>query len=191
MGSAPTVAAIRPKRPEINPFKSDSPERLAMIVKPKATKEKNSHGPNFKAILANGGAKKRSKKALIIPPKKDAQTPKHKALPASPFLAMGYPSKTVATEEGVPGMPMRIPEIWPPANPPTNTPIIAANPSIDFIPKVSGKRRAAPMVTVKPGIQPTTIPAIVPKKRKLKDRVEKFLLNLRELSPAFSPSIKF
>ena len=41
-----------------------------------------------------------------------------RALPAWPFLAMGLPSKVVATEEGVPGMFSRMAEISPPEMPP-------------------------------------------------------------------------
>ena len=41
-----------------------------------------------------------------------------RALPASPLLAMGLPSKQVATEEGVPGMFSRMAEIRPPEMPP-------------------------------------------------------------------------
>jgi len=110
------------------PFRSDFPERLAMMVKPKVTREKNSQGPNFRAISAKGGVKNINTKALMSPPKNEAQMPRHRAVPGSPRLAMGWPSKTVATEDGVPGIPRRIPEIWPPASPPTSTPSMAERP---------------------------------------------------------------
>jgi hypothetical protein len=43
---------------------------------------------------------------------------------------------------------------------------MAESPSMELIPKVSGKTRAAPMVMVNPGRQPTMIPPTVPKKRR-------------------------
>ncbi len=63
-----------------------------------------------------------------MPPKKDDQRPKPRANPGFPDLTMGKPSNVVATEEGVPGIPVNIPDIKPPDNPPTKTPIIVAKP---------------------------------------------------------------
>ena len=63
-----------------------------------------------------------------MPPKKDDQSPNPKAKPGFPALTIGKPSKVVATEDGVPGMPVNIPDINPPESPPTNTPIIVAKP---------------------------------------------------------------
>jgi len=45
--------------------------------------------------------------------------PMPKALPPSPFSAIGPPSKVVATEEGVPGIFNKIAEIRTPEVPPT------------------------------------------------------------------------
>ena len=53
------------------------------------------------------------------PPKNDDQMPIHSARPGSPFLAIGKPSKVVATADGVPGMPSRHAVMRPPAEPPT------------------------------------------------------------------------
>ena len=54
----------------------------------------------------------------MMVPKKENTTPVPNALPASPLSAMGFPSKQVATEEGVPGMLSRMAEIRPPEMPP-------------------------------------------------------------------------
>ena len=51
-----------------------------------------------------------------------------KANPGFPERTIGKPSNVVATEEGVPGIPVSIPDIKPPDKPPTNTPIIVAKP---------------------------------------------------------------
>ena len=44
--------------------------------------------------------------------------PTPRALAPCPFIVSGWPSKQVATEEGVPGMCIRIAEIRPPEIPP-------------------------------------------------------------------------
>ena len=63
-----------------------------------------------------------------MPPKNDDQSPKPNAKPGFPDLTIGKPSNVVATEEGVPGIPVNMQDIKPPENPPTNTPIMVASP---------------------------------------------------------------
>ena len=53
----------------------------------------------------------------ILPPKL-ATTPTPSALTPCPFCVIGHPSKQVATDDGVPGIPVRIAEINPPEMPP-------------------------------------------------------------------------
>ncbi len=98
----------------------------------------------------------------MTPPQNDAQTPMPSASPGSPLRARGKPSKVVATEEGVPGMPVRMPAIRPPDRPPTNTPSMVANPWIGVMPKVKGRVSTTAMVMVNPGIAPAINPAATP-----------------------------
>ena len=84
------------------------------------------------------------------------------ALPASPRAAIGCPSKQVATDAGVPGILSRIAEIRPPDVPPIYRASSSEMPSIGDMPKVTGRNRATPMVTVRPGMAPTMMPTIVP-----------------------------
>ena len=51
-------------------------------------------------------------------PANEKKIPTPKAFIASPFKVKGYPSKHVATDEGVPGIWSRIAEISPPDTPP-------------------------------------------------------------------------
>ena len=106
--------------------------------------------------------------ALMIPPKNDDHTPSPRARPGLPERARGKPSKVVATEDGVPGMPVNMPDINPPDRPPTNTPIMVASPSIAGRPKVNGKVSTTAMVMVKPGIDPAIRPAVTPRVIKAK-----------------------
>ena len=75
---------------------------------------------------------------------------------------MGNPSKVVATEDGVPGIPVRMPDISPPESPPTRTDIMVARPCAGGIEKVKGRVRTTAMAMVKPGIDPAMRPAPTP-----------------------------
>ena len=96
------------------------------------------------------------------PPKKEDHNPRQSARPGLPDLTKGKPSNVVATEDGVPGIPVNIQDINPPENPPTNTPNIVARPCIGDIPKVKERVKTTPIAIVKPGIAPAKIPASVP-----------------------------
>ena len=51
---------------------------------------------------------------LNIPPKKELVVDRKIALPANPFLVIGYPSSVVIIAEGVPGIFIRQADIEPP-----------------------------------------------------------------------------
>ena len=97
-----------------------------------------------------------------MPPQKDDQTPIPSANPASPRRAIGKPSNVVATEDGVPGMPVRMPDIRPPDSPPTNTEIIVAKPCAGGMEKVKGNVNTTAIAMVKPGMEPAISPAPTP-----------------------------
>ena len=162
IASSPIIARNSPMTPAMPPLSRESPERLAMMVSAKTISEKYSHGPNHKPISASGGANDMSSTAPTRPPKNDDQTPTPRARPGWPRRAMGKPSKVVATEEGVPGMPNKVPEMRPPEKPPTKTPSMVESPSMGLMPKVKGSVSTIAMVMVKPGIAPATMPASVP-----------------------------
>lgn len=84
-------------------------------------------------------------------------------MPASPFLAIGVPSKQVHTDAGVPGMLKSIADMSPPLVPPIYSPISSDSPFTGVMLNVTGRKRATPpMVTVIPGIEPKSIPSTVP-----------------------------
>ena len=140
----------------------DLPDKLAMSVNENTAMAKYSYGPNFRAIVESGGARKISAKTLSKPPQNENTMPIPNAFPASPRLAIGDPSKQVATEEGVPGILIKIAEIRPPETPPTYKPINSEIAAVISMPKVSGMQSATAMVAVKPGMEPKIIPTTTP-----------------------------
>jgi hypothetical protein len=75
---------------------------------------------------------------------------------------MGPPSKTVATDAGVPGIFKRIAEIKPPEMPPIYNPINREIPLIADIPKDNGRNRHTAITADKPGMEPKMMPMNTP-----------------------------
>ena len=99
----------------------------------------------------------------IHPPTKDAVIPKPSALPGFPACAIGYPSKVVMIEAGVPGILSNVAVIKPPLMAPTYMLISRMNALIGSMLNVSGSVNAINIAPVNPGMAPTIIPKIVPK----------------------------
>ena len=118
--SVPTVENMKPITPAMMPLTMLPLDSVAIMVREKMAMEKNSKGPKLIATRAIWGAINISMTVENIVPRKLNTTPKPSALAACPFLAIGWPSKQVATEEGVPGMCSRMAEIRPPEIAPIN-----------------------------------------------------------------------
>src|SRR4030042_928538 len=82
--------------------------------RPNEANAKYSGAEKRRAKLARIGAKKAKHSAVKVPPTPEEIVAMPMALPASPFCAMGYPSKTVAAAAGVPGVLIRIEAMPPP-----------------------------------------------------------------------------
>ena len=104
----------------------------------------------------------------MMPPANDDHTPMPSARPGSPRRAMGNPSNVVATDDGVPGMPVKIPAIRPPDRPPTSTLTMVASPWGAGMPKVNGSVRTTAMAMVKPGMAPAIRPPATPTNIRMK-----------------------
>ena len=98
----------------------------------------------------------------ITEPMKLYRMPTPSALPASPFSAMGPPSKTVEMEDGVPGIFSKMAEIRPPEMPPMYRPTSRARPLVTSMLKVRGRNRTTAMVADRPGMEPKMMPIMVP-----------------------------
>jgi hypothetical protein len=164
IGAIPTIDNAIPKTPDISPFSKDFPDKLAIIVRENIATEKYSTGVNFNVTDARYGDINISAKMLICPPRKEYNIPTPNAFPASPLSAMGPPSKTVAIEDGVPGIFNKIAEINPPEIPPKYSPTKRAIPFIGIIPKDMGKNNTTAIVADNPGIEPKIIPITTPNK---------------------------
>src|SRR6185312_2315191 len=119
MGSGPITVTRRPIAPDSKPLVTDLPTSPATIESANTNSEKNSHGPNSNASEANGPVSSIRHKPPSAPPMNADQAPTQTERPAWPFLVIGKPSKVVATADGVPGIPMRLAVMDPPAEPPT------------------------------------------------------------------------
>ena len=97
-----------PKRPPASPLRTDPEERLEMMVMPKTPTQKYSAGPNFRAMSARGGLRKIRQTTPKSPPRQEPTVAATIASSARPWQAMGYPSKHVPMELGVPGVLMRM-----------------------------------------------------------------------------------
>jgi hypothetical protein len=84
-----------------------------------------------------------------------------KALPASPFLANGYPSKVVAADAEVPGVLIKIAVIDPANVAETYIVDKTAMACTGSIVNVNGSNNAAPVVAPRPGKTPIITPRIV------------------------------
>ena len=73
-----------------------------------------SGGPNFKAMVASGGATTVSAITPNVPATQEPIAAMQSAAPARPFLAMALPSMQVITDEASPGMRIRIEVVEPP-----------------------------------------------------------------------------
>src|SRR6056297_4019588 len=95
-----------------------SPDTPAMMVSENRIRVKNSGGPKLSAKDASHPAKTISARFDIKSAVQEAQSAMPSARPASPRSAIGWPSRMVAEEAGVPGVLIRIAGIEPPKMPP-------------------------------------------------------------------------
>jgi hypothetical protein len=86
-----------------------------------------------------------------------------------PFLAIGWPSKHVATDDGEPGMPRRTDPMKPPEQPPIHSDRRNTIAGPVCMPNVSGMKSITAMVPLRPGIAPKTIPITLPARRRMSE----------------------
>ena len=125
---------------------------------------KYSAGPNSRASFARRGAANIKIIKLKIPPKTLDTAAKPRALPGSPFFAMGYPSRAVATAGGAPGALMSIAVIDPPNVPAQYRAAIIAIAATGSNVMVNGINNAIAMGELNPGRAPTNTPINTPPK---------------------------
>ena len=114
LGSSPMVETKMPTAPETMPFPMLSGVITAMVESPKRHSQKLSGPPNWSANRAKDPARHSRNTVPTMPPKAEDKSDVYSPISASPFWHSGQPSNVVATEEGVPGVQMRMAEFAPP-----------------------------------------------------------------------------
>ena len=108
-----------PRNPAKTPLVRPPLESAAITVMAKQIIRNFSTAENLIATFARTGVSSASTASEIKPPNSEAVMPIFSARSPSPRRAIGCPSKPVQTEDGVPGILMRIAGIKPPEMPPT------------------------------------------------------------------------
>ena len=89
-------------------------QKLATTLSPNKPTAQYSAGPKLSATRAIRSARSMSSTQEMMPPAKEAMAAMDSASEALPCIASGFPSRSVAAEEGVPGVRIRIAEMEPP-----------------------------------------------------------------------------
>ena len=164
-GAAPSEPSIRPRPQAASPFQGLAPVSIPTMVRASTTNIICSPNPTARIIgIAKKIATERTR-APNTPPNIEEMNAADRALAPSPLLASGNPSKTVAWEPDVPGMPIKtegkVSEVvvtdW--------RPIIIASARLGSMPNTNGNNSANPAVPPRPGRMPTIRPITTPKKR--------------------------
>ena len=105
IASSPTMASIKPKPPIVKPLARFPPLRDARKVIPRTLSMRNSGAPMERTSGWTMGIASANAKAPKIAPTSELMSAAPKARPASPRLAMAWPSTTVAAVMPSPGTP--------------------------------------------------------------------------------------
>ena len=117
--STPGTPTSMPSRPAISPRTKEPRLSDEIITRARSAREKFSKGPNCRPSLASGGDSSTSAIQDNPPPTTEALIPRPSARPGWPARASGYPSRVVMTEDGSPGIRIKVAVINPPLMPPT------------------------------------------------------------------------
>ena len=101
----PIIETIRPSPAAVRPLSGARPLSVATMERPNSVNARSSGEPIASRIGRSTGMLTASTTAPTRPPASEAAKPAPKARPASPFLAMAWPSITVAAAPTWPGTP--------------------------------------------------------------------------------------
>ena len=160
--ASPIVPTIRPRHAAATPLSGRRPARMATIERPRMVIISISGRPKARTIGRAMRMKNVRMHAPNSPPNSDEMNAAERARAASPFFAIGKPSRTVAWEAEEPGMPMsteaKVSEVGITAIRPT----MSARPLTGSIPKTKGRTRLRPAMPPRPGNTPTERPSKTP-----------------------------
>jgi hypothetical protein len=106
--SGPIVDSSTPNTIAITALNIDPWASAAANTSPRSISEKNSTGPNRRAMLVIGMARPATKTVATLPAKKEPMAEMPSAIPARPRLAISWPSMHVTVELASPGMDIRM-----------------------------------------------------------------------------------
>ena len=151
-----------PSPPASTPLSLLSPLSAARKQIPRIAREKNSGDLKDSTSGVTMGMAAAREKAPTMAPTSELMSAAPRARPASPFLAMGWPSMMVAVDTTSPGTPNRI-EVMSPVVPVTAyIPSRNANACTGSISKMNGSMRATAPGLPMPGRMPTMNPRKMP-----------------------------
>mgnify|MGYP006245048771 FL=1 len=166
--SIPIHPIKRPTQTPINPFNIEPLVKAETITSPIIPIRAMSAFEDFRAIADITGINVTAMIQLDKPPTKEPYVAYPSARPASPFSAIGNPSRAVQADAGVPGVRKSIAAKDPPNFVPTYTPIITKRAGNGFKEYVTGNKIIIAIGELNPGKAPTSSPKNVPKNSKVK-----------------------
>src|SRR5215470_9060701 len=156
---------MMPTQPAVRPRSGALPESTATIDMPRNEKASNSGEPRNNMTGRRIGIETAIRKAPNTPPMSEDMYAALSARPASPFLAIGKPSSTVAAEAAPPGTPNSTAGIGSPVAVVDPSPSSSANAVYGSMLKVNGSSIAVPARPPIPGTIPSTRPMTHPAAR--------------------------
>jgi hypothetical protein len=116
--SRPTVASSRPRAAAMRALSMPPLETVATSRMPSSASIVYSGGPKSRANSATRGATRLRAMMARVPPTKEPMAAMPRAVPALPWRARAWPSKTVTTEDASPGRrnstEVMVPPYWAP-----------------------------------------------------------------------------
>ena len=159
-----------PTQTPMKPFNIEPLVKAETMTNPIIPMRAISAFDDFKAMADITGIKVTAIIQLDKPPTKEPYVAYPRAKPASPFSAIGNPSRAVQAEAGVPGVRKSMAAKEPPNLVPTYTPIITNNAGKGSKEYVTGNKIMIAIGELNPGKAPTNKPRKVPKNNKTKLR---------------------
>ena len=165
LSPSPIVPIIMPSPAATMPFSATRPARMPTMDRPKIVIIRSSGVRNSRTTGRATRMKTVRKAAPTSPPKREEAKAAESARAASPRLAMGKPSSTVACDADEPGMPIsteaKVSEVGTTATMPT----ISARPRTGSIPNMNGSSSDSPAIPPRPGNTPMQSPMTTPSTR--------------------------
>ena len=158
IGSRPICDSMIPMPAATTPLSGYFPPRTETSERPRMQRQRNSGEPSISTSGRKIGIDSVSTRQPIRPPMSDAVKAAPMAFPASPRLAIGWPSRIVAVLPAVPGAPIRILGIGPEVKVIDAMPRINGSAEVASMTRQKGSSTARPNRASMPGRTPRTSP---------------------------------